>query len=212
MNLKTSALLIIDMQNDFMKNGSLEVPDANQLIKPINELMELNWGTIIASKDWHPSNHISFASNHKNYTVFQEIILKNGQKQTLWPNHCVQNTKGAEIHKELNYSKINNIVLKGENPNVDSYSAFFDNNHEVKTNLDSLLKENSITDIYLVGLAAEFCVLYSAIDGANLGYKTHYVLDATRFIEPSNEKKLLKQLTSNAIIISNTEQLLNQNQ
>lgn len=211
MNLQKSALLIIDMQNDFMQNGSLEVPDANELIKPINELMELKWGVIVASKDWHPANHISFASNHKNQKPFDTITIEDQYVQTLWPNHCVENTFGAEIHNDLNTSKINHLILKGTNPRVDSYSAFFDNNHQVKTQLDNLLNKIGITDIYVVGLAADYCVFFTAIDGANLGYNTHYIIDATRFINASTSNDVIKQLISNNISISNIDEIMNRN-
>lgn len=208
MNLEKSALLVIDMQYDFMKKGSLEVPEANTLIEPINKLMQLDWGLIIASKDWHPNDHISFASNHKNHNPFETIELSEGYMQTLWPVHCVQDTKGAELHHDLNQSKISQIVLKGQNSGVDSYSAFFDNNHQVKTNLDNLLKKNGITDIYLVGLAADYCVKFSAIDGATLGYKTHFILEGTKFINSSIKNELRKELALHNISFPKLEDLL----
>ncbi|MBK0370140.1 bifunctional nicotinamidase/pyrazinamidase [Flavobacterium agrisoli] len=208
MNLKNSALLVIDMQYDFMEKGSLAVANANQLIPIINYLLSLNWGLIVASQDWHPSNHVSFASNHKNKNSFEKIELKDGTMQVLWPDHCVQNSYGAKIHDEILISKIQNIIKKGENPTVDSYSAFFDNNHQIKTELDALLKKQRITALYITGLAADYCVKFTAIDGVQLGYKTHIVLDATQFIDNAIEPKYIAELEQQGIVFVNSQSLL----
>ena len=209
MNLKNSALLIIDMQYDFMENGSLEVAQANQLIDPINQLMQLDWGLIVASQDWHPENHISFAENHSNKSPFETITLKDGAIQTLWPTHCVQNSHGAEIHDKIAISKTNQIVKKGQNTAVDSYSAFFDNNHQIKTDLDAILKNNQIKETYIVGLAADYCVKFTAIDSAFLGYTTNIILDATKFIDPTIKVEYQNELNCHKINFISSKTLFN---
>ncbi len=191
-----SALLVIDMQNDFMTGGALAVTNAEELIMPINNLMRRDWGLVVASKDWHPSDHISFASSHPGRTLFEEIVLPNVSRQVLWPDHCVQNSFGAELHTAIDQSLINNYILKGQYLQVDSYSAFFDNNHSNKTELDSLLKANGITGIYVVGLAGDYCVKSTALDGKKLGYQTYFVADATRMVNPSLATLLYDELSA----------------
>ncbi len=198
MNSKKS-LLIIDMQYDFMEGGSLAVAQANELIAPINQLMELDWDLIVASQDWHPRNHISFASSHMGKTVFEEIILTGERKQRLWPDHCLQHSHGAAIHAELKLSEIDEYVLKGQDPAVDSYSAFFDNNHQKKTELDKLLQARNINDIYVVGLAGDYCVKFTALDGKQLGYNTFFISDATRLVEPTQADVVRAELEKNGI-------------
>ncbi len=208
MNLNNSALLVIDMQYDFMEGGSLEVNEANEIIRPINELLELGWGLVVASQDWHPENHVSFASNHKSKKVFEKITLADGTSQVLWPDHCKQNSKGAAIHQLINSSKIEEFVFKGKNSRVDSYSAFFDNNKVEKTNLDDLLKSKKITDIYLVGLAADFCVKFTALDGKQLGYETYFVTDATKAVQPELQNSLYETLMQNQIKLITSAEIL----
>ena len=212
MSLKNSALLVIDMQYDFMQGGSLEVQGANELIPYINKLMTLNWGLIAASKDWHPSDHISFASNHSHANAFETITLDDQSEQVMWPDHCVQNTTGSEIHDQINSSLFDAIVLQGQNSKVDSYSAFFDNNHLEKTQLHAVLLCKKISSIYLVGLAADFCVKYTAIDGQSLGFDTHFIFDATRSVNPEDNSNLIQQLQLKKIEINSTQQLIELNQ
>lgn len=208
MNYSKSALLIIDMQYDFMSGGSLEVKNANDLIESINKLMKLEWGLVVASKDWHPENHISFGSNHKGSTLFEEIELDNNTKQVMWPDHCIQGTAGAEIHHDIDSDSINAIVLKGENPNVDSYSAFYDNNHLEKTEMDGVLKEKDIESIYVVGLARDYCVRWTAIDGQKLGYKTYFIFDVTKPVNEDFDNQLLTELAENHVSIVNLQDLV----
>jgi nicotinamidase/pyrazinamidase len=193
------SLLIIDMQYDFMEGGALAVAQANELIAPINQLMELDWDLIVASQDWHPHKHMSFASSHPGKAVFEEIILTGESKQRLWPDHCIQHSHGAAMNTELNLSKIDEFILKGQDPAVDSYSAFFDNNHQKKTELDTLLRAHHITDIYVVGLAGDYCVKFTALDGKQLGYKTFFISDATRLVEPTKSDWVRTELEKNEI-------------
>lgn len=178
------ALIIVDMQNDFLEGGALAVENGNELIDRINKLQE-NFELVVATQDWHPSKHKSFASQHENSKEFDVIDWK-GTPQTLWPDHCVQGTFGAEIHKGLNQKKIEAIIRKGTNPEIDSYSAFFDNQRKKSTGLDGYLKNHDVTSVYICGLAADFCVYYSALDALSLGYPTHILEGSTKAINPSN--------------------------
>lgn len=161
------ALLIVDIQNDFCQGGGLEVKSANKIIPTVNNLIKLftsNKELIIATKDWHPDSHQSFAVNSG------ELY---GLAQVFWPVHCVQNSKGSEFHPDL--INVDNIVFKGMNESIDSYSAFFDNGKKTKTNLDTVLKNNNIQILYIVGLATNYCVKFTALDAAELGYKVKLV-------------------------------------
>ncbi len=170
------ALIIVDVQNDFCKNGALEVPDGNEVIPYINQLINnTQYDEIIATQDFHPADHKSFASNHLNKKI-GELIDLNGITQILWPDHCVQGTFGTEFHKELNIFKITKIVQKGKNVEVDSYSGFYDNDHKSSTGLADYLKAKQIDTIEIVGLALDYCVKYTALDAVKEGFKTilHY--------------------------------------
>ncbi len=208
MNYKKSALLIIDMQYDFMEGGSLEVKHANSILKTINQIAQKDWGLVVASKDWHPQNHISFASNNKGSKVFEAITLSDGTQQVMWPDHCVQGTHGSDIHKDIDATRIDHIVLKGQNPQVDSYSAFFDNNHLQKTEMDKILKEHGIKNIYVLGLARDYCVRWTAIDGQKLGYKTYFIWDATKPVDSASDDAILKELKDNKIEIIKAKDLM----
>lgn len=175
------ALLMVDLQNDFCRNGSLEVPDANTIIPHANSLQQ-NFECVIASKDWHPEDHLSFAANHPGKKV-NDILEIDGIQQILWPVHCVQNTPGAEFHPDLKTDKISKIVYKGTNKQIDSYSAFFDNAHLRKTDLQDYLEKQNIQTIYVMGLATDYCVKYTCIDAMHLGFKTYIIEDACRGVE-----------------------------
>lgn len=198
-------LIIIDPQNDFMPGGSLAVPNGDEIIPVINKIQE-SFDLIIASQDWHPNGHASFASSHKGKKEFETIDL-NGIEQVMWPEHCVQNTDGAEFHKDLKTSKIEAIFRKGTNPEIDSYSAFYDNQHLKSTGLSGYLKEKNAKDLYFCGLAAEICVHFTAKDAIKEGFKATIIEDATRALNAGDFKKAkveLKELggriiSSNAI-------------
>ena len=171
------ALIVVDVQNDFCEGGALAVPKANEIIPYVNLLMEdSTYDEIILTQDWHPANHKSFASN--NGKKVGESIEINGYSQFMWPDHCVQGTKGAEIHKDIKQNKISAIIRKGMNPEVDSYSAFFDVNKKNPTGLNGFLKDHNVTSVYICGLAADYCVYYTAKDALALGYTT-YILEGT---------------------------------
>lgn len=174
------ALLIIDVQNDFCPGGALAVNGGDEIIKGINEQMN-EYDLVVASQDWHPANHGSFASNQGKDPG--EVIELNGLPQILWPDHCVQNSKGAEFHSELNLDKVDKVFTKGEDPRVDSYSAFFDNDKRSETGLHKYLEEKGVTEVDVCGLAIDYCVKYTALDAVMLGYRTRIIENLSRGVE-----------------------------
>ena len=189
-----SALIVTDVQNDFCPGGSLSVPRGDEVAPVINRLMEL-FEVVVASQDWHPLGHISFASTHPGKSPFDTIRLM-GEEQILWPDHCVPGTPGAEFHKDLDIRPIVLIVRKGWHKGVDSYSTFFENDHRTSTGLGSYLKGLGIRKVYLTGLAQDFCVYYSAKDALDLGFETYMIEDATRGLDqpPGSLDKKMKEL------------------
>lgn len=196
------ALLVVDVQNDFCEGGSLAVPGANEIIPYINLLMEENqYDQIVFSQDFHPSNHKSFASN--NGAKVGDTITLNGIKQFMWPDHCVQGTFGAEFHKDLDVEKATHIVQKGKNIEVDSYSAFQDNNHFVKTGLDDFLKYHGIQLVEIVGLALDYCVKFTALDAVANGYITCLHFNGTRAVNvrPENGRDAIYEMIENGVTV-----------
>lgn len=176
-----NALILIDLQNDFCLGGRLAVPHGDEVIPIANKLMHsFDW--VIATKDWHPKNHMSFASNHEGKKIGDKVMVHDIE-QILWPEHCVQHAKGAEFHPQLNAQKIQKIIYKGSDPWVDSYSAFYDNNHMRSTGLSDYLKNKGITDLYIMGLATDYCVKYSCIDAASLHFNVYLIKDACRGVD-----------------------------
>ena len=195
---KDCSLIIIDLQNDFCPGGSLAVNEGNEIVKKINSLQKM-FSSIVLTQDWHPLDHLSFASNQDNKAPFETLEMYYGT-QVLWPNHCVQGTFGAKFHQDLDTSKANIIIRKGYRKQIDSYSAFYENDKNTMTGLDGFLKQNHIKKVYLCGLALDFCVYYSAIDAKNLGYETHVILNATKAIDLDRSKnKSLKDMESKNI-------------
>lgn len=200
------ALLIIDIQNDFLENGSLEVKDGNAIIPLVNKIQNL-FDVVVATQDWHPSTHKSFAANHEGKQLF-EVIDLNGLPQVLWPNHCAQGTFGAEFHPDLNTQNIQAIFRKGTDIEIDSYSGFYDNDKRNSTGLHGFLTELQVTEVYVCGLAADYCVYYTAKDAANLGYKTFVIEDATKYIDATNYLKAKQEMLDLGIEFVNMEDLL----
>ncbi|WBM69091.1 bifunctional nicotinamidase/pyrazinamidase [Buttiauxella sp. WJP83] len=175
------ALLMVDLQNDFCAGGALAVPDGDSTIDVANALMsycKARGDAILATQDWHPANHGSFASVQKTEPYTQGKL--DGLNQTWWPDHCVQNSAGAELHPLLNSQRIDAIFQKGENPLVDSYSGFFDNGHRQKTQLDDWLSRHEIKQLVVVGLATDYCVKFTALDALSLGYEVTVITDGCR--------------------------------
>ena len=181
LNFSHSALLIVDMQNDFCPGGALEVKNGDTIIKNLNSLAYLftaRNGRVITTQDWHPEDHASFASSHEGKKPYDRIDLHGVKGQVLWPTHCVQGSRGADFHKDLDMKPVNFIIRKGFRNDLDSYSTFFENDRRTSTGLDGILKSLSINTIVIGGLATDYCVLYSAFDAAILGYKTIVIEDA----------------------------------
>jgi len=176
-----TALLVIDVQNDFCPAGALAVVGGNEIIPHINEEMA-KYDCVVLTQDWHPKGHSSFATSHEGKNPLELIKMPYGD-QVLWPDHCVQGSKGAEFHPNLNIEQANAIIRKGSNPFIDSYSAFFENDRETPTGLDGYFKSLEIERINLVGLATDFCVNFSAQDAANLGYKVSVLEKMCRAID-----------------------------
>ena len=176
-----TALLVIDVQNDFCPAGALEVAGGNEIVPYINKEM-VKYDCVVLTQDWHPKGHSSFATSHEGKNPLELIKMPYGD-QVLWPDHCVQGSKGAEFHPDLNIEQANAIIRKGSNPFIDSYSAFFENDRKTPTGLDGYFKSLEIENINLVGLATDFCVNYSAQDAANLGYKVSVLEKMCRAID-----------------------------
>ncbi|GAA5521046.1 bifunctional nicotinamidase/pyrazinamidase [Aliifodinibius salicampi] len=175
------ALLIVDVQNDFCPGGALEVPDGDQIIPVINALSD-TFDVVIQTQDWHPKGHSSFASSHSGKEPFETIEMPYGN-QVLWPDHCVQGSEGADFHPELETNRCQLIVRKGFRKEIDSYSAFYENDETTTTGLTGYLLEREIDTLYAVGLATDFCVKWSVIDGIKEGFDVFVVEDAVKGID-----------------------------
>jgi nicotinamidase/pyrazinamidase len=178
---ENSALIIVDVQNDFCPGGSLAVTDGDQVIGVINRLAP-RYPLVVATKDWHPRDHISFASCHPGHKVLDTITVNYG-KQVLWPDHCVQATHGAQFHPHLDQTRLHVVLHKGTRSELDSYSAFAENDHRTTTGLDAWLGAMGVRTVYVTGLAEDFCVLATALDAVRLGFATVVVSDATRAVD-----------------------------
>jgi nicotinamidase/pyrazinamidase len=174
-------LLVIDVQNDFCPGGALAVPNGDQVIAPIDRTAP-RFQHIVLTQDWHPPNHSSFAASHPGKQPYDSIELAYGT-QTLWPPHCVQGTHGAEFHPSLELAQAELILRKGFRPNIDSYSAFFENDHSTPTGLAGYLRERGFARVFLAGLAYDYCVGYSALDARRLGFSAFVLRDACRAID-----------------------------
>jgi nicotinamidase/pyrazinamidase len=174
-------LIVIDVQNDFCPGGALAVPDGDSVIAPIHKIAPL-FRHVLLTQDWHPAGHSSFASSHAGMKPFEEIEL-GSRKQTLWPDHCVQGSKGAELHPALHLPQAELILRKGFRPQIDSYSAFFENDRLTATGLAGYLLERNLIRVFLAGLAYDFCVDYSALDARRLAFSTVVIRDACRAID-----------------------------
>lgn len=176
-----NTLLIIDVQNDFCPGGALEVPRGDTIIPVINSLIP-SFDAVIQTQDWHPEGHHSFASSHDGKDPFDTIEMDYGD-QVLWPDHCVQGSSGAEFHPDLNTTKTEVIIRKGFRKEIDSYSTFYENDQKTPTGLTGYLKEREISELYVAGLATDFCVKWSVIDGLKENFKVHIIENAVKGID-----------------------------
>ena len=201
-----NALILVDLQNDFLPGGALAVPHGDEVI-PLADKLQSRFDLVVATKDWHPSNHGSFAANHPGKRPGDRIIL-DGIEQILWPVHCVQNTHGAEFAQLIDTSRIAHVFHKGTERNIDSYSTFFDNAHRRHTGLAHYLEQHRIKNIYLMGLALDYCVKYSTLDARQLGLNTYVIVDGCRGIElqPGDISRALEEMKrAGAILLKSTE-------
>ena len=194
-------LLLIDIQNDFSPKGALAVKDGDDIIPFVNQKQN-DFDLIVATQDWHPRNHGSFAINHPDKAPGDMISLGNVD-QVLWPVHCVQNTLGADFIPGLNVSKINQIVQKGMNENIDSYSGFYDNDHQISTGLHQYLQDHKISEVFIAGLATDYCVKFTALDAVQLGYSTIVFKDGVRGVDlaPGDIEKAFTEMQTAGIKI-----------
>jgi len=202
------ALILVDIQNDFLPGGALAVPDGDMVIPVINRLQAV-FPIVIATQDWHPANHRSFAANHPGRRVFEQIQL-NGLPQTLWPVHCVQHTHGVELAAKLDRGRIARVFPKGTDANIDSYSGLFDNNRHMSTGLSEWLKAQGVTDVFICGLATDYCVKFTALDAVRLGFKTFLIEDASRGVNlrPDDVKNAIAEMRSAGVTVVQSADLL----
>ncbi len=201
-----NALLIVDVQYDFMPGGPLGVPEGDEIIPVINELQSF-FPLVVATQDWHPADHGSFASVYEGKKPFDHTIL-GGLDQILWPDHCVQGTKGAELVAELSTDAVEAIFRKGMEKDIDSYGAFYDNGRKKKTGLAEYLRGKGVTDVYIAGLAGDFCVSYSALDSLDEGFNTYLIEDATRPIDQEGFREMKSKLRKKGGKIISSKDLL----
>jgi nicotinamidase/pyrazinamidase len=200
------ALLLIDIQNDFIPGGALAVPGGDEIIDTVNKLQD-HFNLVVATQDWHPSNHKSFASQHEGKGVFEKIEL-NGLEQVLWPDHCVQGTEGAAFSPKLNMNRVEAIFRKGTNSAIDSYSGFYDNGHLKSTGLADYLRGKGIADVFIVGLAGDYCVYFSAKDALAEGFQTYLIEGAIRAIDNDDFEKAKQDIISKGGKIINSDEVI----
>jgi len=202
------ALILVDIQNDFLPGGALAVPDGDQIIPRLNQL-QMIFPLVVATQDWHPPNHGSFAASHPGKQVFEQIEL-NGLPQTLWPVHCVQNTPGAALAQALNRERIARVFPKGTDAGIDSYSGLFDNGHRKSTGLGEWLKSQGVTDVFVCGLATDYCVKFTALDAVRMGFKTHLIEDASRGVNLQRDdvKQAIEEMERAGITVMHSTDLL----
>jgi len=201
------ALLIVDIQNDFCPGGALAVPGGDKIVPVINKLID-KFDAIIQTQDWHPEGHSSFASSHEGKNPYDTIEMEYGT-QVLWPDHCVQGSEGADFHPNLNIKKSQVIIRKGFRKEIDSYSTFFENDQKTTTGLTGYLNQRDITDLYTVGLATDFCVKWSILDGIDEGFNMHIVEDAVKGIDlDGSVDQAWKEMKEKGVKITSSEEIL----
>jgi nicotinamidase/pyrazinamidase len=193
------ALILVDIQNDFLPGGALAVPDGDQILTTVNNLVN-KFDLVVATQDWHPKDHKSFASNHEGKSP-NEVIELHGMEQILWPDHCVQTTHGAEFSDHLNVKPVEVIIRKGTDPEWDSYSGFYDNGHKKSTGLSDYLKGRKVTEVYVVGLAGDVCVFFTAMDAIKEGFKTFLIEDATRPLSEDDFREAKEKIRSDGGVV-----------
>ena len=202
------ALILIDIQNDFLPGGALAVREGDKVISVANRL-QAYFDRVIATQDWHPETHESFAANHVGRQI-GEVINLHGLPQVLWPVHCVKGSSGAELAPSLKTDHIHAVFRKGIDPDIDSYSGFFDNGRRRETGLGEYLKEQGISQVYLMGLATDYCVRYSALDAISLGFETWLITDGCRGVElhPGDIAHAIREMEAAGVRMISSEEIL----
>ena len=198
---RVNALIIVDVQNDFVPGGALAVPDGDAIVPLINRLQP-RFDLVVATQDWHPPEHGSFAANHPGRNVYDVIDL-HGLRQVLWPVHCVHNSRGTEFVASLDTRRIDRVFQKGTDPGIDSYSGFFDNAHRKSTGLADHLKAKGVQEVFICGLATDYCVKFSALDARHLGFRTTVIEDACRGVNvrPGDVEQALREMRHAGVFI-----------
>jgi nicotinamidase/pyrazinamidase len=201
------ALVLVDIQNDFLPTGALPVPEGDRVVPVANRLQPL-FDLVVATQDWHPADHGSFAASHPGKQPGEVIDLE-GLQQILWPVHCVQQTQGAEFAPGLAMEKVAHVVHKGTDPGIDSYSGFFDNGHRKATGLDAYLRGQGVADLYVMGLATDYCVKFTALDARQLGYRTYLIEDGCRGVNltPSDVDRAVEEMRQAGVILVRSDSL-----
>lgn len=201
------ALILVDIQNDFLPGGALAVHDGDRVIPAANYLVD-RFETVIATQDWHPPGHGSFASGHSGRTV-GDVIDLHGVNQVLWPDHCVQNTPGADFAADLNLNDSVQIFRKGTDPNIDSYSGFFDNDHRTATGLGDALQTAGVDHVYVMGLATDYCVKFTALDARQLGFAVTLIEDGCRGVDlqSGDIEQAIKEMKTAGVTIVNSQSM-----
>lgn len=201
------ALIIVDVQNDFLPGGALEVADGDAVIPVINRIQN-QFDYVILTQDFHPANHGSFASNHPGLRLFDVVKLA-GLDQVLWPDHCIQGSSGAEFSMKLNIQQADAIFQKGTDPEIDSYSGFFDNGRRKATGLGDYLDARGVTEVFVCGLATDYCVKFTALDAISLGFETYLIEDASRGVDlkEGDVKKAIQEMKQAGIKVLQSKQI-----
>jgi nicotinamidase/pyrazinamidase len=202
-----NALILVDLQNDFFPGGPLGVPEGDRVIPVVNRIQP-RFDLVTATRDWHPPDHVSFVTQHEGREP-GDVIRYDGLDQILWPVHCVQDTPGAELHPDLDRSRIAKVIHKGTDRDLDSYSGFFDNGHRKATGLGDWLKEQGVTDVYVCGLATDYCVKATALDAVDLGFTTHLIRDASRGVNlhEGDVEKAIDEMRNRGVHITDSNSL-----
>lgn len=209
MTWPNTALIVVDVQNDFCPGGALGVPGGDKVVAVANALIPY-FPLVVLTQDWHPPNHKSFASNNEGAEPYSYIEMPYG-KQVMWPDHCVQRTAGAAFHSSLEVEKAHMIIRKGFRPSIDSYSTFFENDRTTSTGLDGYLKDQGVDHVVLAGLATDYCVYYSAIDAQKLGYKTTVIEDGCRGIDLDwSLDAAINDMRNNGVEFKNSAEMMRQ--